>query len=314
MDTGAAAGGTSEAAAAAANGAPAADAAGSDPAAAADGKGEAMNTEEAAPAPPKVDAAPPTEPAKETGEKKFKTKLVKTEVPVIASCLGVMSDQRLMGAMQVEKEMMQLDISIKELMFARDQLEGFSYNLRDSLEDSLSKFVSAEVKKELLGQCEKLTYWMEDEDFDNPYKKEDYVSRYNKLKKQSDPLWRRKKQFDGRREAVKTLKAKIVSYMSKIKDPSLDHVEKEKRSSVYKKCEEMDGWLIEMDIKQDKIPTHEDPILTLELLETKSRELSHFCDPILNTPKPAPEKPAEDKSADAKAQNGSPDAPPAPDA
>merc|ERR1719420_2046173 len=113
-----------------------------------------------------------------------------------------MSDARLKAAVQTEKEMMHVDQSIKELMFARDQVEGFSYSLRDSLEDNLAKFVSPEVKKELLEQCEKLTYWMEDEDYENPYKKEDCVTLYNALKKQSDPLWRRKKQFEGRREAV----------------------------------------------------------------------------------------------------------------
>lgn len=271
---------------------------------------EAMHTDAPASPPteeaPKVDPAPASTEKPADGQKKFKTKLVKTEVQVLASCLGLMSDARLANAVQMEQKMMRVDQDIKELMFARDQVEGFSYSLRDSLEDpsALKEFVGPAIQKELLDQCEKLTYWMEDEDPDKPYTKEDFLARYNKLKRQSDPIWVRRKQFEGRPSAVQQLKSKIVKYMANIKDPSLVFIEEEKRASVYKKCEEMDAWLIEMDIKQDKIPKYEDPVLTLEILAQKNRELSLFADPILNTPRPEPPK-EEPAPADAKPEAGS---------
>merc|ERR1712048_760845 len=153
-----------------------------------------------------------------------------------------------------------------------------------------------------MGQCQKLCYWIEDEDPDEPYTKQQYVEKYQTLKKQSDPIWRRKTEFDGRLEAIKSLKKHIIDIMRTCRDPSKAHIEKEKLDSVYKKCQEADTWLINLDIKQEKLPKTVDPILTLKMLEQKFRELNQFCNPIINTPPPKieEEKP-EEKAAPAEA-------------
>merc|ERR1719461_2077546 len=100
----------------------------------------------------------------------------------------------------------------------------------------------------------------------------------------------------NRPNAVRSLKTHIGSTSGKAE--GMEWLTDEQKKRVADKCKEIDAWLSNLLIEQEKLQPHQNPVLTLKLIEQKRRELDVVCVPILNTPKPAPPKPKEPEKTD----------------
>merc|ERR1711879_1004817 len=95
----------------------------------------------------------------------------------------------------------------------------------------------------------------------------------------------------GQTKHSDAIKKALMTYQNIINSPEKAYIDEEQRKNVIAKCQEIDTWLTNEDIKQERVPKHRDPTLTLELINQKGHELSVYCDPIINTAPPPPPKP-----------------------
>ena len=100
--------------------------------------------------------------------------------------------------------------------------------------------------------------------------------------------------------------SECVAYVeSKLAEPERAHLTEEQRKQVNDKVKLVSDFMAALQAEISSKPKHQDPSTTLDEVDKKLRVLKAECDPILNTPKPAPkedkkeEAPKEEKPAEA---------------
>jgi outer membrane biosynthesis protein TonB len=82
-------------------------------------------------------------------------------------------------------------------------------------------------------------------------------------------------------------------------DPKYAHITEDDRSKVLNKCAEIESWLIDAEMHQNKLAPHMTPSLLCETISEKSQQLTNACNLVRNKPKPE-EKKEEPKKEEAK--------------
>ena len=112
----------------------------------------------------------------------------KTETITITSDKGRLSEDEIERMVREADEFAEEDKLAKERVEARNQLEGYLYNLKNSINDQLRDKLQAEDKETLMKTVEEALVWLED----NPAaEKEDYDSKQKEVEGIVNPILKR---------------------------------------------------------------------------------------------------------------------------
>jgi hypothetical protein len=198
-----------------------------------------------------------------------------------------------------ETHMSNLDRIVIETSEARNALEGYYLEMRGLVEDpsGLGAFVTEQDREAFVDLCRKAENWLDGDGWDA--QKSQYVKELEELKKVGGPIQKRKWESENRSSTADALKHACLKYQRWVSnnEEKYAHITPEKRSEVDAKAKEVDNWLVTALIQQEKLPKTSDPSLACATIQQKQRELTEFCDKIINAPKPKPKKeePKENK-------------------
>jgi len=158
-------------------------------------------------------------------KKKKKTRRIDLKVePLVTSS---MSDRDIKDYTEKEVHMTQQDRIVEETGEARNALESYVLDTRSKVQDEseLQSYVKEQDAKGLLEALKTAEEWLEGDGYDA--QKSDYNSRLEDLKKKGDPIYRRKKEAEGRGELVEKLKSAIGRYsnFASSTDEKYSHIE-----------------------------------------------------------------------------------------
>jgi len=142
-----------------------------------------------------------------------------------------------------------------------------------------------------------------------------YAQKLAELRVLGEPIVRRKFEDENRYDSILQLRGIIQSLTltAESEDPKYDHIEKTEKQKIVDECKKVETWLNTEMAKQDKLPKHADPIITVTEINKKKTELEKFALPILNKPKPKPKeepKKEEPKKEETKPADGQQQTPP----
>ncbi|KAJ8780481.1 hypothetical protein J1605_011745 [Eschrichtius robustus] len=154
----------------------------------------------------------------------------------------------------------------KERNDAKNAVEEYVYDFRDKLGTVYEKFITQEDLRKLSAILEDTENWLYEEGEDQA--KQIYVDKLQELK-----------------------------------DERYDHLDPAEMEKVEKYISEAMSWLNSKMNAQNKLSLTQDPVVKVSEIVAKSKELDHFCNPIIYKPKPKVEV-AEDKAKANSEHNG----------
>jgi len=191
-----------------------------------------------------------------------------------------------------EAEMHHQDRVVEETGEARNALESYILETRSKLQDEKDwgPYVTASARDGFIENLDKAEMWLNEDGYDA--QKSEYVSRLGALTKVGDPIATRKREDLARPDRISALKSAIGRYSNwaTTKDEKYDHIDEAEKKKVSKAASDIDQWLAQSLSKQDRVPKHDDPVLTIKALNDKLQELDGIGAPIMNTPKPKPKE------------------------
>jgi len=191
-----------------------------------------------------------------------------------------------------EAEMHHQDRVVEETGEARNALESYILETRSKLQDEKDwgPYVTSSSRDSFIENLDKAEMWLSEDGYDA--QKSEYVTRLGGLTKVGDPIAARKGEDLARPDRISALKSAIGRYSNwaTTKDEKYDHIDEAEKKKVSKAAADIDQWLAQQLSKQDRVPKHDDPVLTVKVLNDKLQELDSIGAPIMNTPKPKPKE------------------------
>ncbi|XP_039264715.1 heat shock 70 kDa protein 4-like [Styela clava] len=238
-------------------------------------------------------AEKPAEDKAKPVEKKTKTKVKLIDLPVEQSLVMQYNVNELNLMMEKENELIMNDKLEREKSDSRNAVEEYVYDMRSKLCEILSDYVSEDDRNSFTLVLENTENWLY-EDGENETKSV-YVKKLEDLKKTGDPIVRRYVETTHRPAAFDQL-GKSLMHVTKFlqlwneKDEKYDHISEEDITKVGKIHQETSDWFNTKMQQQSQLPKHQDPAVTLADIQSKTKELSKVCDPIINKKKPKPKE------------------------
>jgi len=197
-----------------------------------------------------------------------------------------------------EVQMANQDRVIFETNEARNALESYIYEMRNKLSDELSSYSTDSERSQLSSLLDEAESWLYGDGAEA--NKSAYVKKLQELKQIGDSLQRRLYEAENRNSAVEQYKSTVAQYINwaNSKDEKFSHIPEEERKKVVDEANKSDQWLVNNLIQLDRQPKTSDPIISIQQIHSKRAELEKFANPIVNKPKPAPPKVAENKPAE----------------
>lgn len=241
------------------------------------------------------------------GEPK-KPKMKKTNLEFTISRPLEWTEAEIQREIEVEVAMANADRVIRETSDARNELESYIYDMRDKIisDAHLATYCTEDEKTAFSSSLQSFEDWLYDEGFDAT--KSVYVKQLNELKKMGDPIERRAYESKHRSGAMTMLQKTLEKYTSWINtsqgDENYAHITDEERSACSSKCDAVSAWMYEMLDKQGGLAANVDPVVTVEEIYGKNKEVIDLISPIMHKPKPKP-KVEEKKEEDGAGANNS---------
>lgn len=243
------------------------------------------------------------EPKKEVKKKKVKkTNLEFTEIRKLGWSKTEMNLYN-----EKEVEMSNIDRVVKETADMRNELESYVYDMRDKVISSnqLAPYGTDDEKNAFNKILETTENWLYEEGFDA--KKSVYSEKLQGLKEYGNPLVMRKREAEGRPNAMAVLQRTVEKYQTWVNASSADeqyaHITDEEWTKAREVCDTTSNWMYEAMDKQGSLSKSDNPVVTVDQINGKSHEITKGVSPIMHKPKPKPkveEKPAEEKPAEEK--------------
>jgi len=206
-----------------------------------------------------------------------------------------------------ELEREKADREIIETAEKKNAVESYVYELKSELDYELAEFAEAEEKTTFCKRLEETKAWLYGEG--ENASKDVYAKRLEDLKKVGEKIRKRKKEFEEREEAIHILQAGLNEWRAWAQDTisadakKYEHITKEERENVMKKCVEIEENVMEKAKKQKDAPKEKDPIIfNSDILHAKDN-LDAYCKPIKNKIKPIPKKEEKEKEEEKKKTN-----------
>lgn len=257
-------------------------------------------------------AAEPEKPAEPQFKKVMKT--VKHDLPVSSSVPHDVTQDQITKLIREEFEMVNNDLLVAATAEAKNSLESSIYSYRDKVDYDYKDFLTDKAREDFHNAINAAEEWLLSEGEDST--KDEYVNRLHKLSELAKPAERRRVEASTRPAATQVLLEAIDSFKKFVAstDEKYAHIEQADRQKVQDAVDKATAWVNEQLAAQSKLATNQDPVLTVESLRNKDKELRNICNPIVNKPKPTPKKeepkkeepkkeePAKPADADAKMQ------------
>ncbi|OWM78193.1 heat shock 70 kDa protein 15-like [Punica granatum] len=220
----------------------------------------------------------------------LKKKVKKTNIPVVETVNGGLSQADLQKAVEKEFEMALQDRIMEETKDKKNAVEAYVYDMRNKLSDKYQEFVTESEKDQFISTLQEVEDWLYEDGEDET--KGVYIAKLEELKKEGDPIEERYKEHMERGTVISQLAYCINSYReaAMTNDPKFDHIDVSEKQKVLNECVETEAWLREKQQQQDSLPKHVTPVLLSADIRKKAEALDRVCRPIMTKPKPA--KPA----------------------
>jgi len=256
-------------------------------------------------------AQSPSETAPAPAEKK-KKKVRRTDLTFTEQVNFALSTKDLQALTEEEAKMVASDRLAIETAEKKNAVESYIYDMRNKISGPLASFATEQTIATFNSMLEEAENWLYGEGED--VTKSVYVSKLNQLMAIGDPIVKRKYEYDHRFEEVASLRSAIEQFRmaASSADPKYDHIDAEDKKKILSECQNIESWLNQNLTKQDTLPKHVEPVITIADIQKKKADLEKLANPILNKPKPKPKeepkpvpeaKPAETKPQEDKGQD-----------
>jgi heat shock protein 4 len=235
-------------------------------------------------------------------EEKKKKKIKRTNLEFSTSRPLDWTKAEIDSAYEIEVSMSNVDRVFRETSDKRNELESYIYDMRDKInsESGLSLFATDEEKSAFSDALEKSENWLYEDGFDAT--KSVYAEKLDQLKKLGDPIESRHNEAAQRPGAFSALQKYVEqcrNWLNNIQtDEKYKHITDEEREDCHLKCDEISSWVYDQLDKQGSLPQNVDPVVTVQNINDRSKELQKVMDPIIK--KPAPKK--EEKKPEPKVE------------
>jgi heat shock protein 4 len=233
-----------------------------------------------------------------------KRRFKKVDLDVETTSFGL-TKQQLRDTLETEAAMANEDRIIIETSDRRNELESYVYAMRDKLDGNLKDFVTNSEKMQFKESIQNAENWLYEDGFDST--KSQYIKKLDELKVHGNPIERRKWENDHRGENCDGIKKQIdfCKNFATQDTEATAHITPEEKGQVMAKAEEVEKWLNEMYDKQAELNLYNDPVLTCESIQAKSKDLQSSTRSIISKPKPIPKK--EEKKEEPPQEKGGED-------
>lgn len=235
-----------------------------------------------------------------------KRKFKKVDLVVDTERFG-MTAKDIANSVELEAKMAHADKILIETANKRNELESYIYSMRDRVDGDLKPFAteaeSSGLKKDIMDAEE----WLYGDGFDAV--KKEYVEKIDALKKTGDKLESRQHEDSNRKATCDQLRRVVDSNKQWCADTTNEkflHISDEDRDVIRAASTQAENWLFDMLDKQGNLSKNQDPVLTLDLLSSKMKELFSKCNPIMTKLKP---KPKEEPKPEPEPETAKADAP-----
>lgn len=255
-------------------------------------KGEEAKKEESKKEEPKKEESKKEEPKKP--EIKYSTDSLQSQ-----SVFSGLTVDQIRAAEQTEKQMLQKDAEIRLRNEAKNDLEGYVYNMRDRVNSMYKAYIVDEVRESFLTKLETAESWLYDDEGYNA-SRDTFLARLEELKKIGDPVVNRYTESQNRPEAVTQLSQRLESLTRLLDTPNekYDHITPEERKPVRDLIAESKAWLEKMLTAQAELAMTVDPVLKCSDCFDRIRNVDNLYNKVMSKPKPKPkeeEKKPEEK-------------------
>mmetsp|Transcript_24643 Transcript_24643/g.31412 ORF Transcript_24643/g.31412 Transcript_24643/m.31412 type:complete len:832 (+) Transcript_24643:88-2583(+) len=206
-------------------------------------------------------------------------------------------------AFEIEVAMSNADRLVRETSDMRNALESYIYDMRDkiTLDSQLGPYCTEDEKAKFSAALESDENWLYEDGFDAS--KAVYAEKLRELNKIGNPIVARQYEAGARPNAVAILQRTAEKYKNWLNTTANEeknaHITAEEKSTCHAKCDEVTAWMYDMLDKQGSLSLSDDPAVTVNDINAKSKELADTVSPIMHKPVPKPKKTEEKKAEEA---------------
>uniref|UniRef100_A0A3Q3SWN8 Heat shock protein 4a n=1 Tax=Mastacembelus armatus TaxID=205130 RepID=A0A3Q3SWN8_9TELE len=230
--------------------------------------------------------------------KKPKVKTKTVELPIENSLHWQLSSEVLNMFVENEGKMIMQDKLEKERNDAKNNVEEYVYDMRDKLHGVLEKFVN-EDRDAFSLKLEDTENWLYEDGEDQ--QKQVYIDKLAELKKIGQPIYERYIESEERPKAFEDLGRQLQMYMKiieayKSKAEQYAHLDELEVTRVDKHVNDTMVWMNSKMNQQNSQNLTMEPVVKVEEIKAKTKELYSACNPVVTKPKPKVEPPKEEKT------------------
>uniref|UniRef100_A0A8D3E9D6 Heat shock protein 4a n=1 Tax=Scophthalmus maximus TaxID=52904 RepID=A0A8D3E9D6_SCOMX len=229
--------------------------------------------------------------------KKPKVKTKTVELPIENNLHWQLSVEVLNTFVENEGKMIMQDKLEKERNDAKNNVEEYVYEMRDKLHGVLEKFVNEADRDAFSLKLEDTETWLYEDGEDQ--QKQVYIDKLTELKKMGQPIQQRCMEAEERPKAFEDLGRQIQMYMKIIeayKDELYDHLDELELTRVEKQANDAMAWMNSKINQQNSQDLTLEPVVKVEEIKAKTKELYLACNPVVSKRKPKVEPPQEEKT------------------
>jgi len=214
------------------------------------------------------------------------------------------SEASINKAHEVEVAMSNVDRVFVETGQVRNDLESYIYDARDKISSSsgLSDYASNADKASFTSALEKMENWLYDEGYNAT--KSVYAEKLGELRAIGDPIEERQREASARPAAMSALQRTVEKYNAWINTNSSEeqyaHISVEEIKTAHTACDATASWMYKIMDKQGVLLPHETPVVKVDEINAKCKELAKVVSPIMHKPKPKPK--VEEKTEEKKTE------------
>uniref|UniRef100_A0A7N8YLF1 Heat shock protein 4a n=1 Tax=Mastacembelus armatus TaxID=205130 RepID=A0A7N8YLF1_9TELE len=234
--------------------------------------------------------------------KKPKVKTKTVELPIENSLHWQLSSEVLNMFVENEGKMIMQDKLEKERNDAKNNVEEYVYDMRDKLHGVLEKFVNEADRDAFSLKLEDTENWLYEDGEDQ--QKQVYIDKLAELKKIGQPIYERYIESEERPKAFEDLGRQLQMYMKIIEAYKLGrtqnktyaHLDELEVTRVDKHVNDTMVWMNSKMNQQNSQNLTMEPVVKVEEIKAKTKELYSACNPVVTKPKPKVEPPKEEKT------------------
>jgi len=208
-------------------------------------------------------------------------------------------EKKFQALFEVEANMMNQDKLVAETLERKNELESYIYDMRSKLAEKYHEFTTSDISGKLNEMINSDENWLYDEGLNA--NKSQYVNKIAALKKLSDPIEKRYRDFTDLPEIAAMCLENLRPYEAFVTstEAKWEHISAEERKPVADEVNFVKEWIAGALNAATTAPKDKDLQTGCEDLKKRVTELFNKCNPIVNKAKPEPKK-EEPKKEEAK--------------